>query len=112
MIFVNKVIIVEGKTDRNQLERVLKEPVEIITTYGTIGREKLDELVDSIEGQDVYILVDADEAGEKLRKQLIRELPTATHLEVPKKYRQVAETPLFYLAKILSDAHFDVYSIE
>jgi toprim domain protein len=112
MIFVNKVIIVEGKTDRNQLKRVLKEPVEIITTYGTIGREKLDELVDSVEGREIYILVDADEAGEKLRKQLIQELPTAIHLEVPRKYRQVAETPLFYLARILSDAYFDVYSFQ
>ena len=50
---------------------------------------------------DVYILVDADDAGKKLRKQLKRELPNATHLYIDPVYREVEATPFEYLAKVL-----------
>lgn len=103
----NKVIIVEGTSDRKRVKVVLDEPVNVVCTYGTLSDEKLEALIFPIENSDVYILVDADDAGEKLRKQLKRELPNATHLYTQKDYGQVETTPLNYLAQVLR-GHFHV----
>ncbi|MGO4888549.1 toprim domain-containing protein [Anaerobacillus sp. MEB173] len=106
-----KVIIVEGKTDRDKLQEIISEPVEIICTYGTLSEEKIEELIIPVELNDVYIFVDSDESGEKLRRQLKNELPNATHLYIAKQYREVAKTPYDVLAKILSDAFFEVRQV-
>ncbi|MFC0470443.1 toprim domain-containing protein [Halalkalibacter kiskunsagensis] len=103
----DKVLIVEGKNDRKRVKEVLNEPVEIICTYGTLSDEKLETLILPIEDHDVFILVDADEAGESLRKQLKRELPNSTHLYTKKEYGQVETTPFEYLADVLR-GHFEV----
>ncbi|WP_096199755.1 toprim domain-containing protein [Bacillus sp. FJAT-45350] len=104
---VDKVLIVEGTNDRKRVKRVIDEPVEIICTYGTLSDEKLETLIFPVEDLDVYILVDEDEAGEKLRKQLNHELPNATHIYTLKEYRQVETTPYKYLAQVLR-GHFAV----
>ncbi|GGJ05109.1 toprim domain protein [Alicyclobacillus cellulosilyticus] len=101
-----KVIIVEGKTDKERLLQILMEPVEIICTHGTVSYEWLERLADRLQDEEVYILVDADEPGMKLRSQLRRELPNARHLYTRKLYREVARTPMDHLARILYDAHF------
>lgn len=46
MIYVEKVIIVEGTSDRRKIESIIREPVEIVCTNGTIGLSTMDELVD------------------------------------------------------------------
>jgi toprim domain protein len=107
-----KVIIVEGKTDRERLLQILREQVHIICTNGTLSQEKIEELILPVEDEEVYILVDADEAGNKLRNQLKQLLPNARHLYTRRMYREIARTPLEYLAKILFDAHFDVIEID
>lgn len=101
-----KVLIVEGKTDRDRLLEVLDEPVTFVLTYGTLSQEKIEELILPVEQEEVYIFVDADEAGMKLRKELKQLLPNAKHLYTRKGYREIAETPLDYLAWILKDNHF------
>ncbi|WP_280770764.1 toprim domain-containing protein [Salipaludibacillus daqingensis] len=103
----DKILIVEGKSDRKRVKQVLKEQVEIICTYGTLSDEKLEELILPVEELDVYIFVDADESGEKLRKQLKHELPNATHLYTEKEYGQVETTPFHYLTEVLGE-HFQV----
>jgi len=103
-----KIILVEGKTDRVRLLQLLNEQVDIICTYGTLSDEKVEEIILPLQDEEVYVLVDADDAGNKLRQQLKRELPNAKHLYTRKMYREVATTPLEHLAKILNDAHFDV----
>jgi toprim domain protein len=101
-----KVIIVEGKTDKRRLLIILDEPVRIVCTGGTLSYEKIENVILPLHGEDVYILVDADAPGMKLRNQLKQELPNAKHLYTRKMYREVARTPLDVLAKLLSDAHF------
>ncbi|WP_018130885.1 toprim domain-containing protein [Effusibacillus pohliae] len=103
-----KIIIVEGRKDKERLLRILNEPVEIICTYGTLSDQKIEEIIWPLQDEEVYILVDADEAGNKLRSQLKRELPNAKHLYTRKIYREVQNTPLEYLAEILFNAHFEV----
>ncbi|ARK29627.1 toprim domain-containing protein [Halalkalibacter krulwichiae] len=102
-----KVLIVEGTSDRKRVKKVLVEPVEIICTYGTLSDEKLENLIYPIEDKDVYVFVDADDAGKSLRKQLKRELPNATHLYTLSEYGQVETTPYDYLAQVLR-AYFQV----
>lgn len=105
-----KVVIVEGSSDKKKIERIIKEPIEIICTNGTISITKLDELIEALFNKDVYILADADDAGEKLRKQFKREFPEANHLYIDKMYREVATAPENHLATVLLSANIDVYA--
>ncbi|MDQ0215137.1 toprim domain protein [Oikeobacillus pervagus] len=105
-----KVIIVEGTTDKRKIKTVIKEPVEIICTNGTIGLTKIDELVDELLGRDVYILVDADDSGEKLRKLFKQEFPEAKHLYIDRMYKEVATAPYWHLCSVLLSANLDVHS--
>jgi toprim domain protein len=104
----DKVIVVEGKSDKKRLEKLIDEPVTILCTNGTLSINKLEELFEELEGKEVYILTDADDAGTKLRKQLLREFPNAEHLYIDKMYREVATTPFDYLARLLLSANFNV----
>ncbi len=105
-----KVIIVEGLSDRNKIEKIIKEPVEIFCTNGTISSATLDEWGETLFDCDLYILVDADISGEKLRQRLKREFPNAVHLYIDKMYREVASAPHFHLATILLMANINVHS--
>ncbi|WP_077624922.1 toprim domain-containing protein [Sediminibacillus massiliensis] len=100
MTDAEKVIIVEGRTDKIQIEKIIDEQVQIICTNGTLGVERLEELLIEydLDNKEVYILVDEDNAGQKLRKQLSIELPHAEHIFVDKTFREVAATPESELA--------------
>ncbi|MDC3417891.1 toprim domain-containing protein [Aquibacillus salsiterrae] len=107
---VKKVIIVEGRTDKKQIEKVIEEDVEIICTNGTLGVERLEELLIEydLDNKEVYILVDEDDSGKKLRKQLSFELPHAEHIYVDKTFREVAATPASELATALLSRRFQI----
>jgi len=105
---MQKVIIVEGKTDQRRLEEVLAEPVTFLLTHGTLGEEELLRRLLPYEREDVYIFVDADEPGNRLRRLLGRWFPRAKHLYTRKIYREIAHTPLSHLARVLDEAHFAV----
>ncbi|MFJ8246131.1 toprim domain-containing protein [Peribacillus asahii] len=104
----DKVIIVEGSSDKKRVQLVLNEEVEVVCTNGTISQVKLDEFVEEFEDRDVYIFFDADQSGEKLRKQFKRELPEARHMYINKMYKEVASAPLYHLASVLLAANIDV----
>ena len=70
-----KVIIVEGGSDKKRLARILAEPVEIICTNGTISPYHLEELLAPYEEHELFVFVDADEDGEKIRILFKREFP-------------------------------------
>jgi toprim domain protein len=108
LVEVEKVLIVEGKSDKKKVLNVLNEPIEIICTNGTISVTKLDELIDELFLKDVYILVDSDEAGDRLRKQFKREFPEAFHIYIDKAYREVATAPDHHIASVLLSANIDV----
>ncbi len=108
--FIEKVIIVEGKTDKKKVEEIINEPVEIICTNGTIGTGRLDELIDYLLGKEVYVFVDADKSGERIRKQFKREFPEARHIYIDKNYREVAAAPENHVAAALIQANIHVHS--
>lgn len=105
---VDKVIIVEGSSDKKKVQKVLKEDVEILCTNGTISFQKMDAFVDELFDKEVFIFVDSDESGEKLRKQFKREMPEAIHLYIDKSYKEVASAPDYHVATVLISANFEV----
>ncbi|MEK3807279.1 MULTISPECIES: toprim domain-containing protein [unclassified Metabacillus] len=109
-IEVEKVIIVEGTSDKRKVLNVVNEPVEIICTNGTISLTRLDEMVDELFSRDVYVLVDSDDSGDRLRKQFKREFPEAAHLFIDKMYREVATAPDQHVAAVLLSANIDVHA--
>jgi toprim domain protein len=104
----DRIIIVEGKTDKERLLAILAEEVEILCTYGTLSDEKIEQWIHPLQDQEVFVLVDADAPGNKLRKRLKQELPNAKHLYTRRMYREVARTPMEVLAEVLDRAHFAV----
>src|SRR5690625_7609097 len=105
-----KVIIVEGLTDKREIEKVITEDVKIICKNVTLGIEKFDELLETydLDHQDVYIFVDEDDSGIKLRKQLTRELPHAEHIYISSEFKEVATTPGNELATALAAKNIKV----
>ena len=105
---MGRVIIVEGKTDKQRLLQLLDEPVEIVCTYGTLGLDKLEQLIEELSDDEVCVLLDADHSGDKARRLFKQEFPNVRHLYTHRMYREVATTPLNVLAQILEGAHFAV----
>ncbi|HLR15559.1 MAG TPA: toprim domain-containing protein [Bacillota bacterium] len=107
-----KIIIVEGKSDRQQIKRVIDEEVDIICTYGTFSISYFDELLDryDLDHRDVYIFVDEDDSGLELRKELARELPHAHHIRVSSDYKEVEIAPLDEIAYALLSQNIAVDS--
>lgn len=103
-----KVIIVEGKSDKGKILQILDEEVDILCTNGTLSITKLEEMVEELYYEEVYIFVDEDDAGMKLRKQLKSVFPNAKHLYIDKNFREVEDAPLHHIAQVLQNAYFQV----
>jgi toprim domain protein len=105
---IDKVILVEGRSDKLRVSLVLAEPVEIVCTNGTVSAVKLEELLAPYADLDIFVFVDADPSGDKLRSLCKRIFPEARHLYTEPMYREVATTPLKVLASVLISANIDV----
>lgn len=105
-----KVLVVEGASDRKKVRKILNEEVDILCTNGTISYQKMDSFVDELYDKDVYILTDSDESGDKLRKQFKREIPNARHLYIDRTYREVAAAPDYHIAAVLLGANFAIHT--
>lgn len=108
MYLSDKVIIVEGKSDKHRVEAVLNEPVQIICTFGTMGVSKLDDILDQIAVTDIYILSDADKEGRKIRQWFKKHLSESKHIYIDPKFGAVARCPVDYLANVLERQGFQV----
>ena len=99
------LFIVEGKSDKQKLEQILQNSVPIICTNGTIDEEDLLTLLERYEQYDFVTIFDADKNGDKLRKLMNRVYPEAIQLQIPKQYKEVAETPIPILIDLLKREH-------
>src|SRR5690625_5270470 len=108
----DKVIIEEGITDKKQIGKLITDQVIILCTHGTFDIERFDELLEEYDlyHKDVYIFVDEDESGLKLRQHLTQELPHARHIHVSEENREVAVTPENILANILVSHNIQINS--
>ncbi|NWN96279.1 MAG: hypothetical protein HLX45_01720 [Bacillus sp. (in: Bacteria)] len=107
---VEKVMILEGKSDKKKVQEVINESVEIICTNGTIGLSKLDELIDMLYDKEVFVIFDVDDSGDTSRKQFKREFPEAKHIYIDRTYREVASAPENHVATVLLQANIQVHS--
>ena len=103
-----RVIIVEGGSDKKRLARILVEPVEIICTNGTVSPYRLEELLAPYEEHELFVFVDADEDGEKTRVLFKREFPAAIHLYTEKVTGKWRQPHIKCLATILQGADFKI----
>ncbi|WP_414043682.1 toprim domain-containing protein [Macrococcus animalis] len=108
MSVITKVIVVEGKRDKLRLQEVLTEPVHIICTNGTMGIGKLDDMIEDLYHNKVYIMTDSDKAGRKIRSWFKRHLSESNHIHIDPKYGEVGNCPLDYLARTMMKNQFDV----
>lgn len=105
-----KLLIVEGRQDKLQIQPLLAEDIPILCTNGTISVSKLEELIDPYEEYDIYTLFDEDYSGDRLRALMKREYPEAHNLRTLSLYKQVEATPRKYLARILLAANFKIHT--
>ena len=105
---MEKVIVVEGRSDKIRIAPLIAEPVTILCTNGTVSATRLEEMLLPYEGLDIIILVDADKSGEKLRKLVKREFPEARHFYIDRSYKEVAATPLRILLDVIISANIRV----
>lgn len=102
-----KILIVEGKADRFRLLQILAEPVKILCTFGTISEYHLDELLAPYEADDLYVFVDTDYTGEKIRHIFKQNYPEAIHLYTDEFHKEVECTPYHLLGAELKK-HFQL----
>lgn len=87
------VIIVEGKRDKEKLERLVSEDVLILCTLGTPGTEQLDVLRRQVNALPVFIYTDNDRSGRHIRYLLREQFPDAEHIYTKRGYAGVEGTP-------------------
>lgn len=104
-------IIVEGKNDRNRLRRVLLPEVEILCTFGTLNTLKLESLRRKVGNREVYLYMDNDSSGHKIRSVLRDAFPDATHIYTRRGYAGVEGTPDEYNIAQLEKAGLGEYII-
>lgn len=101
-------LIVEGRSDKLQLQRIVAGNVHIICTNGTKDEEALIDLIEPIDYMTLVTFFDRDKSGDYLRKQMQRVFSEAIQLELPPPYIGVAEAPPSVLRAVLKAAKIDV----
>ncbi|OAB46282.1 toprim domain-containing protein [Paenibacillus glacialis] len=107
-------IIVEGKNDRSKLRRLLMPDVTILCTFGTLNSIKVESLLKKVKDDEVYLFMDNDSSGKKIRGVLRDSFPDAEHMYTRRGYAGVEGTPDEYLIAQLEkvDLHeFIIYPI-
>ncbi|GGI39037.1 toprim domain-containing protein [Mammaliicoccus stepanovicii] len=108
MTMIKKVIVVEGISDKKRVKEVLNDQVHIVCTHGTMGVEKMDEMLEEMYGKQVYVLVDQDKEGKKIRQWFKKYVSESEHIYVDSTFSEVARCPRQYLANVLNYYGFKV----
>ncbi|USB35122.1 toprim domain-containing protein [Paenibacillus sp. YPG26] len=102
-------IIVEGKNDRSKLRRVLNEEVEILCTFGTLNTQKLESLRKKVKDEEIYLFMDNDPSGKRIRGILRDTFPDAGHIYTRRGYAGVEGTPDEYIIQQLEKAGLEEF---
>lgn len=94
-------MIVEGKHDKERLQKLLPSGFMILCTYGIPTEDRLQQFREICADLEVYIFTDSDLVGRRIRGILSEEFPDAIHLHTKKEYGEVENTPEDYLQEIL-----------
>ncbi|MFS0727165.1 toprim domain-containing protein [Paenibacillus sp. 1P07SE] len=104
-------IIVEGKNDRRRLQQIVTEEVAIHCSYGTPGTEQIERLLRQTEDREVYLFMDNDSSGKRIRGKLRDAFPDAEHIYTRRGYPGVEGTPVEYLVEQLEKAGLGEYIV-
>lgn len=102
-------IIVEGKNDRSRLRRLLTSDITILCTFGTLNTAKLEKLHKQIKDHEVFLFMDNDSSGKKIRGILRDVFPNAVHIYTRRGYAGVEGTPDDYLIAQLEKAGLEEF---
>lgn len=117
MVEKSPVIVVEGKTDIDKLEKITNA-ILISTNGSSVPRETIEYIKELSKERKVIILTDPDYSGLRIRDILNKEVPNAYNAFVPRdkasngKKLGVAETPIEEIVKALKDARVFNINIE
>lgn len=111
MDMTDALIIVEGKNDRKALSRILSPLIEIQCTYGTLNSERIEALRKIAGDRHVFLFMDNDASGKRIRGMLAEVFPEADHIYTRKGYQGVEGTPEDYLIQQLEKAGLEAYII-
>lgn len=106
---MNISIIVEGKNDRSKVRRLVTEDVRIHCTFGTLNSEKLDKLRKQVADDEVYLFLDNDPSGKRIRGVLRDAFPEAQQIYTRRGYAGVEGTPEEYIIAQLEKAGLEEY---
>lgn len=104
-------IIVEGKNDRSKLRRLLDEDVRIFCTFGTLNTDKLESLRKQVKEDEIFLFLDNDPSGKKIRGILRDAFPDATQIYTRRGYAGVEGTPDEYVIAQLEKAGLEEFII-
>ena len=104
-------IIVEGKHDKSRLKRLLTEDVLILCTYGTLNSNRIEALRKEVGHRAVYLFMDNDASGKKIRGMLRDVFPDAEHMYTRRGYAGVEGTPDEYLIQQIEKAGLEEYIV-
>lgn len=78
-----KLYVVEGKNDSRRLKEI-DENIETFVTGGMhFSQKEIDYLIACKDDYEIILLLDPDGAGEKIRRRLMAEIPSAGNIYAP-----------------------------
>jgi toprim domain protein len=90
---------------------LLSEEVSIYCTYGTLNTDRIEQLKKQVGDKDVYLFMDNDPSGKKIRAVLRDVFPDADHLYTKKGYAGVEGTPDEQIIQQLEKAGLEQYIV-
>ncbi|MEK5477749.1 toprim domain-containing protein [Paenibacillus sp. FSL R5-0407] len=104
-------IIVEGKNDLSKLRRLLNGEVRIHCTFGTLNSQKLESLRKNVKGDELYLFLDNDPSGKRIRGVLRDTFPDAEQIYTRRGYAGVEGTPDEYVIAQLEKAGLEEFIV-
>lgn len=111
VVYLSIYIIVEGKNDRSKLRRLVSEEITILCTFGTLNSLKLESLRKQVRDDEVFLFLDNDSSGKRIRGVLRDAFPDAVQMYTRRGYAGVEGTPDEYIIAQLEKAGLEDYII-
>lgn len=102
-------VIVEGKNDRSKIRRLLSPDIQILCTYGSLNSLKLEQLKKMAGNSELFLFMDNDSSGKKIRAILRDLFPDAEQIYTRRGYAGVEGTPDEYLIQQLEKAGLEEF---